>query len=165
MFTRVQISMLHSNNFQICCISKKHLTCTVIRKWYHSCSKLLSTLTLQIFYILLPVLVFIGNSISLLIHLKKVFFTIICTFFIWAFFDNNNYDKLYLIYLFYLFTSQSYQLHILCLMTCFVTNIFLWRKSQICVVSFFINPKLLCDGNLFTVYSFFCQTYDSSLSI
>ena len=136
MFMDVSNDIIHSNNFEVCCIANSKLLCTKPNLWYNSCGNLLINFRLTLSFIIVSVLILFAN----------------CTLLFFLLQSYNAFGKTYLMigitiilvvmFLLFLFivlwSSDLHYGHI------FVTKMFTWKKSIICniILSGFLSYKL-----------------------
>lgn len=68
-FDDLSVKVIKATDYQICCISHTKSECTDDKPWYISCSDLLPTKTMKVFFIFVSILLFVANGISILIHI------------------------------------------------------------------------------------------------
>ena len=131
MFSGFHVRIIHSNNFQICCIAQSvHLICTHSKHWYNSCDNLLPNDSLKIFLVLVSTLVLVVNFQFIILQLRRAkssYFCIVVTL-------SLTYVSLSL----YLIAVWFVHLHY---GKCFVTEKFHWRDSVVCAS---ISTGILC---------------------
>ena len=131
MFSGFHVRIIHSNNFQICCIVQSvHLIYTHLKHWYNSCNNLLPNDSLNIFLVLVSTLVLLVNFQFIILqlrHAKNSYFCIVITL-----------SLTYVSFSLYLITVWFVHLHY---GKCFVTEIFHWRDSVVCAS---ISTGILC---------------------
>ena len=136
MFKEVSIDIIHSNNFEVCCIVHYNLKCTQPNLWYNSCGNLLINIRLTFSFITVSILILFANCILLFLLIQsygssgKPYLMISISLII---------ANMFLLIVFMiLWSSDLYYGHI------FVPKKYTWKKSIICniVLSGFIFYKL-----------------------
>ena len=126
MFYGINIGIIHSNNFQICCLAPINSLCTHSRKWYNVCSTLLPNLNLRVSLIIVSFITLFLNILTIKLHSghcsnsSKSYFTLVRTL------SLNNFSLVF--YLITLWSSDVYYGNSL------NVKIFNWKCSTICTI-------------------------------
>ena len=128
-FIDSKVKIIHSNNFQICCISKHHLFCTELLIWYNSCDTLIPTKPLLVITIISVFSILISNSVCLIVNLTssntgKSYKILVASLFL-----------IHFLFMFYLISLLSFHLQY---QDKFVLEVLNWRKSGECIMLFII---------------------------
>ena len=67
-FHESNINFIITTDYHICCTAPSSTFCTAFRPWYISCSDILPSLSMKIFYILISIFIIILNFLSLILH-------------------------------------------------------------------------------------------------
>ena len=70
-FDSSNINVIFTNNYHICCIATIRTVCTAFKPWYISCSNILPTLNMKIFYKIVSVAILFLNFLSVIIQIKS----------------------------------------------------------------------------------------------
>ena len=136
MFIGISLDIVHSNNFQICCIANSQLLCTKPKLSYYYCGNLLINYILSICFIIATLLILFSNCMLLFFLFKyyntfgKPYLTIEISMIL---------TNLFLLFLFtVLWLADLYYSHR------FVTKMFSWQESIMCtfVMSGFVLYSL-----------------------
>ena len=137
MFYDVNITIILSNNFQVCCLAPINSLCMYSRKWYNVCGTLLVNLDLRVSLIIVSFIALFFNIITIKLHSEhsnnnsKSYFTQVRTL---------TFNNLSLVFYFItLWSSDIYYGN------SFNTKLFNWKHSTICTI---MSSVYLCY-NLF----------------
>ena len=67
-FQNVQVKLVESTSYHICCIVNQKTKCNAEKPWYISCSDLLSTGAMKFIYILMSIFILFVNTLSIFSH-------------------------------------------------------------------------------------------------
>ena len=67
-FQNIQVKLIESTSYQICCIANLKAKCNAKKPWYISCSDLLSTNTKKLIYVLMSFCILFINTLSIFSH-------------------------------------------------------------------------------------------------
>ena len=98
-----KINFIITEDFHICCIVPSSTVCTAFQPWYISCSDMLPSISMKTFYISISLVIFILNSLSIILQITKCVFN--KAFTIIVIMINAN-DILYGIYLSIIWTAD-----------------------------------------------------------
>ena len=70
-FDGSNINVIITTNYHVCCIAEINTFCTSFRPWYISCSDILPTWSMKLFYKTVSVTIFILNILSVLIQIRS----------------------------------------------------------------------------------------------
>ena len=65
-----KINFIVTEDYDVCCIAPSGTVCTAFQPWYISCSDILPLLSMETFYTLISILIFIFNLLSILVQIK-----------------------------------------------------------------------------------------------
>ena len=67
-FQNVEVKLIESTSYQICCIVNQKVKCNAEKPWYMSCSDLLSNGTMKFIYVLMSIFIMCVNTVSIFCH-------------------------------------------------------------------------------------------------
>ena len=67
-FDESNVKIVLTQSYHICCIAPNSLVCTALKPWYISCSDILSSLRIKLFFVTVSVVVLLLNIVSIVLH-------------------------------------------------------------------------------------------------
>ncbi len=129
-FQNLNIAILSSENYRICCIVSPNTLCSVPPPWYSSCSRLFSDLKMRVFFNIISFTILLANTANLvslwrILHERKQPFSVIvlCV---------SISDALCGLYLLVIWIADAF------FGDTYIVNDSTWRKSFVCFVLFFL---------------------------
>lgn len=144
MFRSTHIQYVVTDNYHICCISLKHMTCTASRPWFISCSQLLPTKLLEIFFVLSAVFVLVANLVSLYPDsLKKYSHPAYALISICIKFNNICFFSFLFVIIAFHHTKKE----------TFIVHEMQWRSGQFCFAAFLVKTFFTMSSLLSLILS------------
>ena len=68
-FQNMKVEIIDSTSYQICCIMHQNVKCNADKPWYISCSDLLSSSLMKLFFVSISIVIVCINSVSILLNI------------------------------------------------------------------------------------------------
>ena len=68
-FTNLNIKLIITQSYHICCIAPSQTVCGAYQPWYISCSDILPNFIMKIFFVIVSVLIIVLNTVSIILHI------------------------------------------------------------------------------------------------
>ena len=131
-FASVQVNIIDTTDYHLCCITSFDIKCTQLIPWYISCSNILESNSLKMFFIFVSLLILFLNMTSVLHnalnHMSRSVFSILM-------FGIDLSDLAYGFYLTSIWLADAYYKEM------FLVKEQLWRSDKFCFAAFYI---ILC---------------------
>ena len=70
-FDGSKINLIITTDYHVCCIAETNTVCTAFKPWFISCSDILPTFGMKLFYRIVSVTIFILNILSIVLQIKS----------------------------------------------------------------------------------------------